>query len=127
MAPKQIRVPIPEDLSREFLLEYFSNLMEVMPQDHEYEGDEDTGKLANALDLDIGDREEIEGIEIEEVEVSPDGVFVSFALEISAYLGCSDLNYNNVEHRTVRGITDGNEWVFDIFLSPPARSTHEEF
>ncbi|CAN7367276.1 hypothetical protein LJR074_002173 [Acidovorax sp. LjRoot74] len=124
---QQIRIPIPTDLSRDNLLEYFGNLMEVQEPIHDYAGDEDTGILLRALDLDVGDREQIDGLEVEEVEVTEDDVHVSFVLEISAYLGCSDLNYQNREHRTVTGITDGGDWVFDVFQSPPERTTVEEF
>jgi hypothetical protein len=127
MTTQQIRVPIPADLSRDALLEYFGNLMDIHEPMHDYEGDEDTSRLLRALDLDVGDREQVDGLEVEEVEVSADGVHVSYALDISAYLGCRDMNYANRDHRTVSGTTDGGDWVFEIFVSPPSRSTDEEF
>lgn len=127
MDHQQIRIHIPDDLSRDNLLEYFGNLMDVQEPFHDYVGDECTGALLRALDLDVGDREQIDGLEVEEVEVTAGEVHVSFVLEISSYLGCRDMNYQNRDHRTVTGITDGSEWVFEVFHSPPERTTVEEF
>lgn len=127
MNSQQIRIPIPEDLSRDSLIEYFGNLMAVLEPNHDYAYNESRGSLLKALDLDIGDRELMGDLDIEDVEVTETYVHVTFSLEISSFHGCKNLDYQKLDQRSVTGITDGSDWVFDVFQSPPERTTVDEF
>lgn len=114
-----ITIPIPEDLSEAELIRFFASAISI---EFEQEGD-----LVPALDLDLeGDREQLDDVTLEDVEVDEGGVHVHYVVHYSAYLGCRDANYADVDHRTVYGSRSGDCWEFSEYVSPPKRYPNEE-
>lgn len=118
--PGVIRIPIPDDTSKDALKDYFRPLVE-----DSHEGR--SGELRPAMNLDlIDDRATVDQITLETVEASDDEVHVGFSFEFSAYHGCRDLNYQDSDWRGITGTRDGSDWVFPVYVSPEPLAPNEE-
>ncbi|PWK38679.1 hypothetical protein [Cupriavidus plantarum] len=85
------------------------------------------GELVPALDLDVGDeRATIDDIEVDDVEVHGDKIIVYYTIQYSAHYGCSDIDYAEDDQRKITGVRDGENWVFDWYVSPERLAPNEE-
>ena len=86
--------------------------------------------LYDAMDLQVNhldDRAQVDDIQITEIELTSDTIHIEYCVEYSAFHGCRDANYVDEDQRSVEGSRNGNKFIFEKFIPPPARSTHEEF
>lgn len=86
--------------------------------------------LYDAMDLGVNhfdDRAQVDDVQITEIDLTSDAIYIEFNVEYSAYHGCRDANYVDDDQRSIEGSRVGNKFFFDRFVPPPARSTHEEF
>ena len=87
------------------------------------------GDFKDALDLDViarSDGATLDEIEINEVTVDADVVAVNYTLSFSAYLGCSDRTWADVESGRVYGMKRGDAWFFERHTPYEPRSTADE-
>lgn len=85
------------------------------------------GELVPALDLDLSnDRENLDGVEIDSVEIKDTKVFIYYYVAYSAHFGCKDMDYTERDCRTLTGRIKEKFFVFDVH-TPAERSTFEEF
>ena len=87
------------------------------------------GDFKEALDLDViarSDGATLDEIEINEVTVDADVVEVNYTLSFSAYLGCSDRTWADVESGRVYGMKRGDAWFFERHTPYEPRSTADE-
>jgi len=118
----EIDIPTPEEEGDEIdLVDYFSDFI--------CDGmGELGGELLPALNLDTKDeRATVYEVNIEDVEVTDDGVALHYSYSYSAYYGCKNMDYADDENGTVRGKKMGDKWVFARHVSPEPRSTLDEF
>ncbi len=110
---KNIIFEVPDDIEDDEFEEYFiENFDELLP----------------ALDLEVGDdRAVVDNVDIEIFQLSEDRVDIQYIVEYSAYYGCSDMDYSNEDQRVISGTRNGRKFQFEIFITPPKRSTYEEF
>lgn len=86
--------------------------------------------LYDAMDLGVNhhdDRAQVDDIQITEINLTSDTIYIEYSIEYSAYHGCRDAIYVDEDQRSIEGSRIGNKFIFDLFVPPPARSTHEEF
>lgn len=84
--------------------------------------------LRPAMDLELeDDRAQVDEIGIENFEMSDDSVHIEYEIQYSAYYGCKDINYADVDQRVVSGRRNGRSFEFNVFVPPPRRSTYEEY
>jgi len=86
--------------------------------------------LYDAMDIQVNhldDRAQVDDIQITEIELTSDTIHIEYCVEYSAFHGCRDANYVDEDQRSVEGSRNGNKFIFEKFIPPPARSTHEEF
>lgn len=80
-----------------------------------------------ALDLDLqDDREVLDMVQVDKVEVGGGTVTVHYSAEFSAYFGCDDMNTWREEHEMVEGEIRGCFVSFPVHESPPERYPSEE-
>lgn len=88
-------------------------------------------ELYPAFDLDVGqtndNRLQIDDVIITRVELSKDSVLIEFTVEYSAYYGCSDANFGDMEERALEGKRAGNIFTFEAFEYPEPRDTVDEY
>lgn len=109
----EIEVPDDEDV---ILVEYFQEQIE--------------GEFRTAMDFGVAkfdDRAQLDDIQVADVVLMDDMIEVTYDVKFSAYYGCRDMDYVDTDERTIRGRCVGNAWVFSRHVSPPPRSTDEEF
>lgn len=84
-----------------------------------------------AMDLEVGQandsRLRVDEIEVEEIELSADSIHIDYTVEFSAYYGCDDANFSDIDHRALGGTRVGNTFIFDEHVYPEPRSTVDEF
>ena len=84
----------------------------------------------DALDLDVGqtsdNRVQIDGIEIDKVELTNDSISIDFTIQYSAYYGCDDANFADEDQRNLYGSRSKNTFTFDRFEMPEQRYPDEE-
>jgi hypothetical protein len=110
-----IRIPVPPDGEYD-LLDYFSDLL-----------DEEFGEVIDFGVSEFDDRAQTDEIRVTSVVEQTDSITVHYEIDISAHYGCSDMDYAKTVPRTSRGVRDGPDWVFQRYVQPPRRSTHDEF
>lgn len=114
--PKQLKIELPSYYNDDEVKEYFRSNVE---------------DLYSAMDLEIGQDEDsrlqIDEIEIEDIELSADCIFINYSIEFSAYYGCDDANFADSDHRTFGGTRVGSTFTFDEHVYPERRSTIDEF
>lgn len=112
----EIRIPIPEaaDIGVDGLVEWFRSRIET---------------LSGALDLGVKEfdrKAKIDSIVIEAVEASDSTVEVTYRVSFSASDTCRGIDYAGNHQRMIRGVIDGNAWVFQPPKPLPTRSTADE-
>lgn len=88
------------------------------------------GDLYPALDMrpDNGDERAVtDEVVVTWVDLEPDQVEVTYEVRYSAYHGCSDRNYAVADERSIVGLVEGTNWIFEKFVPPEPRSTVDEF
>ena len=114
--PSEIRIPIPKagGMEADVLVEWFQVRLE---------------KLSAALDLVVSEfdkKAKIDVIKIEAVDVTGSTVTVTYRLSFSASDTCRGIDYSGTHQRTVHGIVDGRDWMFEPSKPLPKRSTADE-
>lgn len=110
-----ITIEVPSGFDDEAIKNYFTDNIE---------------NLYDAMDLEVNnldDRAQVDDIQITEIELTSDTIYIEYNVEYSAYHGCRDANYVDDDQRSIEGSRVGNKFVFDRFVPRPARSTYEEF
>lgn len=111
----EIKIDIPPGLSSNSdLIPYFQ---------------EQLGRLADALDRDVSDfdkKAQIDEIHVRKIEVTSEGIAVTYELRFSAFYACSDLDYRGRHERVLPGRRNGDFWIFQPHCPLPARSTLDE-
>lgn len=119
--PIEIEIPASDDGEEIDLVEYFSQF--IVDSQGDLGGD-----LIPALHLYVkDDRAVVDSVVIEDVELNAEGVAINYTYTYSAYYGCRDMNYADSDWGTVFGKKIGENWVFEHWVRPLPRSTHEEY
>ena len=87
-------------------------------------------ELAPVIDLDVSDfdsKAQIDSCEILSVRSTEGSIEICYQLKFSASYTCSDIEFAGTHHRTLRGVRDGDFWVFESLPSVESRSTVDEF
>ena len=114
--PKKVKIELPVDFDDDDVKAYFcANVEDLHP----------------AMDLDVGQSEdsrlEVDDIDIEEIELDATSIHIEYTVEFSAYYGCDDANFSDIDHRVVEGVRVGNSFIFDEHVYPEPRNTVDEF
>ena len=87
-------------------------------------------ELAPVIDLDVSDfdsKAQIDSCEVISVKTGQDTIEICYQLKFSASYTCSDIEFVGTHQRTVRGLREGDFWVFESRPSVESRSTVDEF
>ena len=86
--------------------------------------------LRPAMDFDVSDidsKAQIDSCEILSVTSTEGSIEISYQLKFSASYTCSDIEFAGTHQRTLRGVREGDFWVFQSRPSVESRSTVDEF
>ena len=86
--------------------------------------------LRPAMDLDVSEfdsKAQIDSCEIVSVKCTEGSIEICYQLKFSASYTCSDIEFAGTHQRTLRGVREGNFWVFEPPPSVESRSTVDEF
>jgi hypothetical protein len=112
MSVAEIAVPMPPEGAD--LLPYFqSRLLALQP----------------ALDLSVVEFDELaqlQGITVEDVEVTPTGVALHYAVAWEAFHACDGVTVRGQHRRLVRGQLEGDRWLFNPAAPQPTRDSADE-
>lgn len=112
---KLLKFDLPSEFNDEDIEDYFR---------------ENVDDLRPAMDLDVGQgadhRIQIDDVEIENVELESDSIFIEFIVEFSAYYGCDDANFSDDDQRAVTGKRIGNTFIFEEHVYPERPSPSDE-
>ena len=87
-------------------------------------------ELAPVIDLDVSDfdsKAQIDSCEILSVRSTEGSIEICYQLKFSASYTCSDIEFAGTHHRTLRGVREGDFWVFESLPTVESRSTVDEF
>jgi hypothetical protein len=88
------------------------------------------GALAPALDLDVTEIDELARVDAAHplgLRTDDAAVMIDYLVEASAFHACRDLHHHGRAMRTLRGRTDGDDWVFPVHAPSPVRDGRDEF
>lgn len=86
--------------------------------------------LRPAMDLDVSDfdpKAQIDSCEMLSVRSTEGSIEICYQLRFSASYTCSDIEFAGNHKRTLRGVREGDFWVFESRPSFESRSTVDEF
>lgn len=84
----------------------------------------------SALDFDVSHidkRAEVYGTRITAVDMDEASIGVSYEVDYSIYNGCKDMNIDDSEGLFVAGVRTADGWAFEEYVTPPKRTTVDEF
>ena len=87
-------------------------------------------ELAPVMDLDVSDfdaKAQIDSCEVISVKTGQDTIEICYELKFSASYTCTDIEFAGTHQRTLRGVLDGDSWVFESCPTIESRSTVDEF
>lgn len=91
---------------------------------------DDDSDFRLALDLDISHIDpRAQGFDIRVVDVVIAGgrIQVHYEMDYNVYNGCKDMDIDDTYEGCAVGVSAPEGWVFDEFVSPPSRTTVDEF
>ncbi|MFO0999809.1 MAG: hypothetical protein U0936_05710 [Planctomycetaceae bacterium] len=87
-------------------------------------------ELEPVIDLDVSDfdsKAKIDSCEVISVQTSENAIEICYELKFSASYTCTDIEFAGTHQRILRGVRDGDFWVFESCPSFESRSTVDEF
>ncbi|QLG87978.1 hypothetical protein HQ393_06715 [Chitinibacter bivalviorum] len=87
-------------------------------------------QLHAALDLIVNEQDELALLDqliLGDITVGADQIVIEYQVCFSSYHACRNLQYSDCEHRSLRGVRQGNTLSFKPYTPPPCRSTADEF
>lgn len=112
---EKVQFEIPDEIDEDDFESYFRSniqgILEALDQSA-YEHDE---------------RSHVDEIRISSIDLSVDSITVYYDVHISAYHGCRDANYAEIDERDVNGSREGRVFFFDKWIYPERKSTYDEF
>lgn len=87
-----------------------------------------TEALWTAMDCGVdNDRAQVSEPEITQIDFQGNMVHIQYQFDWFVYYGCDDMEVQDTVKNTSTGTLVDGYWVFQRFVPPPARTTHEEF
>ena len=116
MSQIRVRIPSAGQDNAPDLVSYFNAQLE--------------GEFAQAIDWSVwefDERAQVDELAVVGVQVDGLTVQVTYEIQFSAYYGCSDMDYADVDERVIHGVQVGPDWQFQRHVPVPPRTPFEEF